>query len=114
MAPHQHPKPMTLEAQITYDLTLKMSADIEATIRRTLDIAPAPWMPLLVQAGVTALAGVVGEMKDDGLMGRLNDDNLKMLAALMIGRCAIVGELEQGFQEAKQDMEALFKQQRVR
>ncbi|KRR21304.1 hypothetical protein CQ14_06555 [Bradyrhizobium lablabi] len=114
MIVHQHPAPQPLEDKIIYDLTLKMSDDIEATMRRVIDIAPAPWMPLLVQAGVTALAAIVGEMKNDELIGRLNEENLKMLAALMVGRAAIEGELHAGFSEAKKDMEALFKQQRVR
>jgi hypothetical protein len=80
----------------------------EATIARTVDIAPQPWRPLLVHAGVTSLAGVVGDMQRKTHLP--DDARMKMYAALIIGRVAMEGELQAAISEA--NMVVLFKQKR--
>jgi hypothetical protein len=84
----------------------------EATIARTIDIAPQPWRPLLVQAGVTTLAGVVGDMQRKTQLP--DDARMRMYAALIIGRAAIEGELQAAISQARKDMAVLFKQKRIK
>lgn len=115
MKPEQAPEPKTLEEQISYDLQGKMADDIEALLRRALDIAPEPWTPLLVQANVTALAGLVMVMsEEEKLFREVHPDNRRMIAALMVGRASICGELHEAFAEAKKDMCVLIEAKRAK
>ncbi len=84
----------------------------EATIARTIDIAPQPWRPLLVQAGVTASAGVVGDMQRKTQLP--DAARMRMYAALIIGRAPIEGELQAAISEAQRIWAVLFKQKRIK
>jgi hypothetical protein len=98
-----------LHQQIMIDLLTKIADDVEQTIKRTLSIAPEPYLPYLVQAAASALGGVAAECRRTRLVGTdVTPDHLIIFAALIVARSSIAGEMHQGIRQAQADMGALL------
>lgn len=95
--------------QIVNDLMVKVADDVRRAIRRTLDIAPAPLLPIVVSAGATAIvaiAAVLEEMSTEGrVLGSEPDPECVMLAGLICARMAI--DPSTGISLAYDDLEIL-------
>jgi hypothetical protein len=101
-----------LDLQIVDDLMKKVADDIERAIKRSLDIAPEPRLPIAVQAASTAVGELFEVLR--GFEGSpLSDLQLVMLAALLAGRGATVGEYHAALVEAKEDLCALYSAGRI-
>jgi hypothetical protein len=100
-----------MEQTIITDLMRKVGDDVEAVIDRVLQIAPQPFMPLVLTAATVAMVSVVGEIK------RLNENfdparrmarpQLAMLAALFVGRAITEGNIGHALDAAGADITAL-------
>ncbi|MBO4222004.1 hypothetical protein [Bradyrhizobium neotropicale] len=99
------------EHAILQDLMRKVGDDVEAAIDRVLQIAPRPFLPMLLQASAVCVSGLTVEIEGHNNHRnpgrRLTPQELTMLSALMAGRALTEGELDSALQAAHADIVAL-------
>jgi hypothetical protein len=85
----------------------KLAEDVEAVMKRTLSIAPQPFLPIIVQGCASMLTFMVMDLTsgEDGLP--FSDEQVAMLAALVVGRCHDHRDLQSAMEMAREDIMVL-------
>jgi hypothetical protein len=96
-----------LHHQITQDLMKKLAADVDALMKRTLSIAPQPFLPIMVQGCASMLTYMVMDLTNDEDGLPFSDEQVAILAALIVSRCHGHRDLQSAMEMAREDIMVL-------